>query len=81
MPGRCHDVDALEDLKVAIGFVEVADFANGGGVSHAGQLFLVMARSSADSGRFCNGNWLIDQKSGWNRRLMRWEWQIIGGLG
>jgi hypothetical protein len=40
MASRCHDIDPLEDLKVAIGFVQVTDFDYGGSVCHV-QYFLL----------------------------------------
>lgn len=34
MTGRGHDIHAFENLKVSVGFVQVANFDNGCGVSH-----------------------------------------------
>lgn len=36
----CDDIDPLDDLKVTVGFVQVADFDDRGVVYHVWQLFL-----------------------------------------
>ena len=39
MPGRGNNIDALQDLKFAIGFVEIFDLDNWGGIGQWMWLF------------------------------------------
>lgn len=80
MARRGHDVDALENFKVTIGFVQVADFDNRGSDCHVGQLFLIPPQSSAYFVAFCNGLRRYDPASRRDCLMLGREWQIIRSL-